>query len=176
MTAATSGKTPEAASPAKTLRKRAPKAGQDGPKTGQNTPKAVQGAPKPPRKGVKRAPARRNAVRSVGERLRVDLEKPNDTVAMTLRIRQAIRCAERLDQLDALLSGRADAWVKVSIPRSDAGRGRVYVDVKVDDLVREERAQSKLFRELLDGIERARSGDTKAPPGPKAKDVLEVDE
>lgn len=113
----------------------------------------------------------------MADRLIADLTKPDDPVTMTLRIRQAARCAARLDQLADLLNGDADAWCKVSIPRSDAGRGRVYVELKVDDLVREERAQSKLLRELLDAISRARGedGDPAKPKPPAGKNVLDLD-
>lgn len=73
-------------------------------------------------------------------------------------IRQASRVADRLEAIDALLKGDADAWLTVSLPRSDAKRGRVMVEVQVDGLVKEERAQSVLFRSLIADIYKQRAG------------------
>jgi hypothetical protein len=100
-----------------------------------------------------------------GGKLRAQLTKPGDTVGRTILIRQASRIADRLEQIHQLLSGSADAWLAVSLPRSDGKRGRVLVEVRVDGLVVEERNQTTLLRHLLADIER-----TGPPPGPKVDD------
>jgi hypothetical protein len=86
------------------------------------------------------------------------LTRKGDSVELSLLIRQASRIAERLEAIDRLLSGSADAWAVVSLPRTDSKRGRVVVEVQVSDLVREERAQSVLFRGVLADIHRQRAG------------------
>lgn len=100
-----------------------------------------------------------------GAKLRADLAKPGDTVSRTILIRQAERIADRLEQIHQLLSGSADAWLSISLPRSDAKRGRVVLEVRVDGLVVEERNQTTLLRHLLADIDR-----TGPPAGPRADD------
>lgn len=87
-----------------------------------------------------------------------ELTRKGDSVGTALLIRQAARIADRLEAIDRLLSGNADAWAAVSLPRTDAKRGRVLVEVQVGDLVREERAQAVLFRHILADVHRQRAG------------------
>jgi hypothetical protein len=121
--------------------------------------KGAAPAKKAPVKAVRPAVrASRGRPRSAGKSLLAQLTRKGDPVELSLLIRQAARIAERLEALDRLLSGSADAWAVVSLPRGDGERGRVVVEVQVADLVREERAQSVLFRGVLADIHRQRAG------------------
>lgn len=149
-------------------------AAQTGPNTGQVARK--RGSSRTvtsPKVGAKRAPAkpRKRAAApklTAGGQLRDELAKPGDPINRVMLIRQAARVADRLEVIDQLLKGDVDAWLKVSLPRSDAKRGRVMVEVQVGDLVKEERAQSVLFRSLLADIHRQDGGGGKG--GGKGKD------
>lgn len=118
---------------------------------------------------------RRRAVESAGSALKRELTGDRDTVGITVLIRQAARVADRLENIDRVLSGDGDAWLRMSLPRSDAKRGRVIVEARVDDLVKEERAQTTVLRSLLSEIHRQRSGLPGAPPGPDEDDDLAVE-
>ncbi len=93
---------------------------------------------------------------------------------MQIQIQQAARNADRLDTLNALLSGDADAWCRVSIPRTDAKRGNVIVEVKIDALAVEERNRSNLLRQQLATIAALRGTQPPTPPAP-ADDDLNLD-
>ena len=119
---------------------------------------------------AKKAPA--GAKPSSGAQLRADLPRKGDGVGITLLIRQAARVADRLDDIDSILSGNTDAWLKLKLPRSDAKRGRIWVEVKIDALLIEERNQSTLLRHLLREIDRQRGDD---PDDPDEDDDLDID-
>ncbi|MCP3811338.1 hypothetical protein NLX62_03180, partial [Mycobacteriaceae bacterium Msp059] len=88
----------------------------------------------------------------------------------------AARVADRIERIDELLTGDAKAWARVGIPRLDTDGGRIVVEVRVDDLVKEERQQTTLLRNLLAEIHRQRSGQPPDPPDPsKEDDDLEID-
>jgi len=72
-----------------------------------------------------------------------------------LLITQAARLADRLEVLDRLLSGEAGAWLAVRVS------GQV-VEVRVTDVVREERQSSEVLRKLLVEITRMRSAASSA--------------
>lgn len=119
-----------------------------------------------------RATVPRTHTPKAGGALLADLTREGMGVAESLVLRQAARTADRLEIIDALLAGSAEAWCAVSIPRTDAGRGRVYVEVQASGLVREERALAKLLRELLADLARRSAGE--APPGADDDD-LDID-
>ena len=130
----------------------------------------------PAKKAAKRAPTGRKraatgAAESTGARLRRELTQERDSVGVTMLIRQAARVADRLENIDRVLSGDARAWVRVGIPRLDTDGGRVVVEVTVDGLVKEERAQTTVLRNLLSEIHRQRSGLPGAPPGDEDDDL-----
>lgn len=142
-------------------------------KNGSKPPK--KGSP-PAKKGASPAEKRRNrAAETPGAALKRQLSTERDTVGITVLIRQAARVADRLENIDRVLSGDGDAWIRVGIPRSDEKRGRVLVEARVDDLVREERSQTTVLRSLLAEIHRQRSGLTGGPPGPDEDDDLDVE-
>jgi len=84
-------------------------------------------------------------------------------------IRQAARHADRLEAIDRVLSGDAKAWATVGLPRITDG-GVAKIEVRVDDLVKEERSQATALRSLLAEIHRQRSGLPGLPPGPGQED------
>lgn len=88
-------------------------------------------------------------------------------------IRQAARLADRLEAIDKLMSGQADAWAVVSLPRSDEKRGRVIVEVQVDDALKEERALATLFRHVLADIHKQRSGMKGGGDGDEDDDLVD---
>ena len=123
--------------------------------------------------GPKRAPARRRRARigprqGAGDRLTADIAKPGDTAALKLLITQAARCADRLEALDRVLRGDASTWLRLEaaalVDRGGKVPARVTVELKVDDAVREERQQAKLFATLLADIHRQRAALPPAPP------------
>jgi hypothetical protein len=155
--------TTKAAPPAKTPRKRAKTAAKKG------SAPAVKAA-KRPAVGANRG--RAGTTRSAGAKLRAELTQDGDRVGVTVLIRQAARVADRLEAIDKLLSGDADAWAVVGIPRTDTKRGRVVVEVKVDNLMVEERSQTTLFRHLLGEIHKQRAGvTTPSTPGDDDDDL-----
>ncbi|WP_431231517.1 hypothetical protein ACQ856_18315 [Mycolicibacterium psychrotolerans] len=148
-----------------------------GEKGGQNT--GEKGAA-PAKKAVKRAPAgtkraAAGAKPSLAAKIRAELGSDRDPVGTAILVRQAARVAERLENIDALLSGDAKAWLRFGIPR-DLGGGRMVVELHVTDLVKEERQQTGALRTLLAEVHRQRSGQPADPPDPtKEDDDLDVD-
>ncbi|OCB44735.1 hypothetical protein A5721_18875 [Mycobacterium vulneris] len=135
----------------------------------------------PAKKATKRAaPARKRAPAgaktSLAAQIRDQLGRAGDPVGTTILVRQAARVADRIERIDELLTGDAKAWARVGIPRLDTDGGRVVVEVRVDDLVKEERQQTTLLRNLLAEIHRQRSGQPADPPDPnKEDDDLDVE-
>lgn len=130
-------------------------------------------APKRAAAGTKRA--RTGAKETPGGRMRRELARAGDTVGIEVLIRQAARVADRLENIDRVLSGDGATWTTVGIPRSDEKRGRIVVEVRVDNLMVEERSQTTLLRHLLAEIHRQRSGLPGGPPPPDEDDDLDVD-
>lgn len=122
-------------------------------KTGAAQAKSVA---KRPANGPKRG--RGGAEPTAGELLRAELALDGDPVGIRMLVRQAARIADRLEALDLLLSGHADAWAVLSLPRSDAKRGRIVVEVQVAEPLKEERALAVLFRSVLADIHKQRAG------------------
>ena len=156
-------------------RKRAPAA-----KAAAKAPAKTGAAPA--KKATKRAvPARKRAPtgtrRPLSEQIRSELGRDGDPVGTTILVRQAARVADRIERIDELLSGDAKAWARVGIPRLDTDGGRIVVEVHVSDLVKEERQQTTVLRNLLAEIHRQRSGQPADPPDPSKKedDDLDVD-
>lgn len=145
-----------------------------GPLTGEKEG-ASKGAAPAKKAAPRAATGRRRAVESPGAAIKRQLSTDRDSVGVTVLIRQAARVADRLENIDRVLSGDAAVWMKVGLPRSDEKRGRVMVEVRVDDLVREERSQTTVLRSLLAEIHRQRSGLPGDPSRPDEDDDLNVD-
>jgi hypothetical protein len=160
-------------------------AAADPPKRAPAAKKAAKAPAKkgaaPAKKATKRAaPARKRAPAasktSLAVQIRDQLGRAGDPVGTTILVRQAARVADRIERIDELLTGDAKAWARVGIPRLDTDGGRIVVEVRVDDLVKEERQQTTLLRNLLAEIHRQRSGQPPDPPDPsKEDDDLDID-
>lgn len=158
--------TPRAA-PAKTPARRAPakKAAKAGAKKGSA----------PAKKAAPQASAGRSrAKESDGAQLKREISQDRDTVGVKVLIRQAARVSDRLQSIGEVLDGSATAWRRVGIPRLDTDGGRIEVHVNVTDLVKEERAQSALLRNLLGEIHRQRAGLPGGGVPPDEDDDLDV--
>lgn len=90
--------------------------------------------------------------------MRAELGSEGDAIGVSLLVKQAARVADRLEVIDRLLAGDAAMWATVSLPRPDGKRGRVVVEMRVDNLLVEERSQTTLFRHLLGEIHKQRAG------------------
>lgn len=99
---------------------------------------------------------------------------------MTVLITQAARAADRLDALDRINSGADTSWLRLDMGRVQVETGdarrqslRVEVIVKMDDSIREERAQSALLTKLLAEIHRQRAA---IPMSPTPDDQDDLDD
>jgi hypothetical protein len=88
---------------------------------------------------------------SAGTRLVAELSKADDPYAITILIVEAGRLATRLEKLDALLTGDADAWLRLRI------NGDQTVEVKVDGALAEARQSATVLRHLLAEVHRQRA-------------------
>ncbi len=86
-----------------------------------------------------------------GELLVEDLSRGGDPYAITVMITEAARIADRLDKLDAVLSGEESAWAKLI-----DGRDSV-VEVRVDNALAEARQQATVLRHLIAEVQRQRA-------------------
>lgn len=77
-------------------------------------------------------------------------------------IKEAARIADRLDQLDDLLSGKRSVWMHVRVNRDQV------LEVRVNDPLREARQQTQALVRLLGQIHRQRANI----PGPGPDDDL----
>lgn len=131
---------------------------------------------KVPAKAVARKPRRRAATpRTAVECLLQELGHAGDPVSVKLLVRQAARVGARLDAIDQLLSGNADAWAIVA-PVFAGGKvpSRLVIEVRADNLLVEERNQATLYRHLLGQIQQHRAGLPAPPPeGDKDDDLVD---
>jgi hypothetical protein len=121
--------------------------------------------------GSKRVPA--GAKLTPGAQLIADLTQKGDPVGVTVLIRQAGRTMDRLEQINAVLSGDGETWLKLSLPRSDAKRGRIWIECKVDGLLVEERNLTTLLRHVLREIDRQRGGNGGGNGEPEDDDLVD---
>lgn len=107
---------------------------------------------------------RRGRVPGAGERLRKELGREGDSFSVSLLIEQAARNADRLDVINDLLAGDSKAWFEVEI----AGQ---VAEVRVTNLVVEERQRSAALQKILVDIARMRGDGVKssAAAGARAK-------
>lgn len=99
------------------------------------------------------------------ECLLAELGSPGDPVSVKLLVRQAARVGARLDAIDQLLSGKADAWAVLPVAFAGEKRAsRLVVEVRADNLLVEERNQATLYRHLLGQIQQHRAGLPAPPP------------
>lgn len=79
------------------------------------------------------------------------LSKADDPYALTILIVEAARIADRLEKLDALLSGEQTLWARLR----DNREGDIYI--QVDNALSEARQQATVLKHLLAEIHRQRS-------------------
>lgn len=119
-----------------------------------------------PSKAVATTPAKRRSVptpSTAGRRLVAELSKDADPYSVTLLIIEAGRIADRLETLNGLLTGDRATWLTVGL-----GRDKV-IEVRVDNVLSEARAQTTVMRHLFGEIHRQRAG---IPLGPDDDDDL----
>jgi hypothetical protein len=127
--------------------------------------------------GRKRAPIGPKRARSgwrptAGAALRAQLGDVREPAGIGLLVDQAARVADRLEVLDRLHRGDADAWLRLEVARVVAPetpareRKAFYVDValKIEPTIAEEARQSKLLASLLGDIFRQRATVPASPP------------
>ncbi|MFD3748340.1 hypothetical protein [Nocardia sp. NPDC058633] len=91
--------------------------------------------------------------RSRGRELVDSLTEPGDPLSLTVLVVEAGRIVDRLDTLDAVLSGDAETWLRLAEGREGA------ITVRVDSALTEARQQASVLRQLLVEIARRRKPD-----------------
>lgn len=134
--------------------------------------------------GSKRAPAGRSGADKVtkrrrtgwkptaGARLIEQLDIKRGPPGIEHLITQAGRVADRLEALDRLHSGDAEAWLRLEVtrvlaPELPAGvRKAFYADIalRIEPTIAEEARQAKLLASLLGDIQRQRANMPPSPP------------
>ena len=99
---------------------------------------------------------------TAGQRLIDELSREDDPYSLTFLIEQAAISADHLEQLNALLRGDRDAWLKLKI-------GVKTVEVVVDNVFVQRRQQSVALSRQLAEIVRQRAA---IPDGDDDGDVL----
>lgn len=99
---------------------------------------------------------------TAAERLVSELTQPNDPYSITIMVTEAGRVADRLEKLDALLTGKRSAWMHVRVSRDQV------LEVRVDNALGEARQQTAVLVRLLHQIHRQRANI----PGPDPDDDL----
>lgn len=100
---------------------------------------------------------------SSGDRLRDALACADESFAIGVLVEEACRIADRLEQLNATLTGDDNTWMRLT-----KGRDQV-IEVRIDTALQESRQQATVLRQLLAEIRRQRGGEDQ--PGPE-DDVL----
>jgi hypothetical protein len=99
-----------------------------------------------PRKRAPRAPKP-----TAGARLLEALSRPGEPYSIGCMVEESARIADRLERLDALLSGEKSAWMQVKLGRDGTA------EIKVDNALQEARSQATALRGLLAEIWRQRA-------------------
>jgi hypothetical protein len=98
-----------------------------------------------------------DSTKTAGQSLVEDLTGEADPYAITVMIVEAGRIADRLQKLDALITGRQTLWATLCFGRDDV------VEVRVDNALPEARQQATVLRQLLAEIQRQRGQSRSAP-------------
>ncbi|MBF6289307.1 hypothetical protein [Nocardia cyriacigeorgica] len=86
-----------------------------------------------------------------GRELFDSLHDSADPASLTALVVEAARIVDRLDRLDALLSGDIECWARLVEARDEV------VEVRVDSALQEARQQANVLRQLLVEINRRKS-------------------
>lgn len=117
-----------------------------------STPPGVSVPPRPVEPSTRR-----------GDQLWADMEGAELGPAHRVLLREACRIADRLDDLDALLTGRADRWLHLNV---DEDNGQVIV--VVDQLLGEARQHATALRGLVSELRQAVPAPKKGSVKPDA--------
>lgn len=93
------------------------------------------------------------SLQMTGAQLIEELSQPGDGIAMRIMLQEAARIVDRLNRIDALLSGDENLWARLVVGRDSV------LEVKVDHVLQESRQQTTVLRHLLAEISRSRGGD-----------------
>lgn len=104
--------------------------------------------------------------RSSGELLAEALAREGDSVTVKQLIERAAKFRDMIDRCDELIWGKREAWTRVR-----TGSDQV-VEVRINDVVKESKALTTEFRQLLAEINRQRAS---APVRTEDDDVLDDD-
>jgi hypothetical protein len=99
-----------------------------------------------------------------GEQLWKDLRGDSLSPELRVLLEEACRIADRLDNLDGLISGDADSWVSLVEDRGDPERQYVVIDKPLAEARQHALALKQLITEL-----RAAGAGGKAPSAPKTE-------
>jgi len=109
--------------------------------------------------------ARASSLGPRGRRLWTALHKGVARDAATdVLIEEACRIADRLDQLDRLLRGDVDEWIRIELPSLDS----VDLVMKVNPLLSEARQQAATLQRLVASLQ------TKPEPTKQGSDALDA--
>lgn len=89
-----------------------------------------------------------------GRELFDSLHSPSDPPALTALGVEAARIVDRLDRLDALISGDVDCWARLVEARDEV------LEVRIDSAMQEARQQAGVLRQLLAEIHRRKEPAT----------------
>jgi len=95
--------------------------------------------------------------KTAGQRLISDLSHQGDPYAITVMIVEAARIADRLERLDAALTGETQTWLRLT-----EGRDAV-LELRVDNALAEARQQATVLRHLIAEVQRQRLHTKDAP-------------
>jgi hypothetical protein len=83
------------------------------------------------------------------------LSEPDDSAEMAALVTEATRIKDRLDQLDRVIGGEADLWLRLVPARGDD----TVLEIRIDSALTEARQLATVFRQMLAEIKRRRADD-----------------
>jgi hypothetical protein len=87
-----------------------------------------------------------------------NLSETGDSAEMVALITEACRIKRRLDQLDRLIGGDDELWMRLITAR---GGDEAVLEVKIDSALSEARQLATVFRQMLAEVARRRREDGK---------------
>ncbi|EKT83052.1 terminase small subunit [Rhodococcus phage Mbo4] len=97
---------------------------------------------------------------SAGRRLFDSLHDATDPYSLTVQVVEACRIKDRLDQLDRILSGEEELWLRLVTSRGDAE----VLEIRCDSALQESRQLATVLRQLLAEIRRLKDANTAPDP------------
>lgn len=86
-----------------------------------------------------------------------EAEEPDAMRAVLLA--ELCRMADRLEQLNRLISGDPTAWVHVTLPRQESADGEVVLNLRVDGLYNEARQTLTTMRQTITQLKSGGGGE-----------------